>query len=223
MFTERKALAEMFADLQEEKRQLKANYRTDLAAIEHRMEQVLNRVQRLDDLEREAVDVEGTLHQLAATTKELSLLIPQVSAGQVIEAAAAKIAAEAKGTGATVHGQQAKTKPALDKTHGIERPQRAPEVLEEIEKVLEENGVPMRSKAIEMALFTKYGWKWADFGKVFSMWRNIHSSRIEKQGHTYVLRDALPDQFKSEKEKESEVKENESNGQNNVQPAPATV
>lgn len=92
LFTERKALEEMFSYLEEDKRTIKAQARQDIENIESRQMQLLDRLQRLDEIEREAVDVEGVLTQLAATTQELTQLIPNVPFGDVLERAAQLIA-----------------------------------------------------------------------------------------------------------------------------------
>lgn len=92
LFTERKALEEMFSYMEQDKRTIKAQARQDIENIEARQMQLLDRLQRLDDIEREAVDVEGVLTQLAATTTELTQLIPHVPVGDVLERAAQLIA-----------------------------------------------------------------------------------------------------------------------------------
>lgn len=96
LFTERKALEEMFSYLEQDKRTIKAQARQDIENIENRQMQILDRLQRLDDVEREAVDVEGVLHQLATTAQELGQLIPQVPFTDVLERAA-QLVAEQKG------------------------------------------------------------------------------------------------------------------------------
>lgn len=53
---EKTALDMMFQDLQIEKRELKDNYRKDLAAIEKRQFDILDRLQRLDDWQRGQVE-----------------------------------------------------------------------------------------------------------------------------------------------------------------------
>jgi outer membrane biosynthesis protein TonB len=92
LFTERRALETMFNNLEEEKRQKRAEYRTDIEIIEKRQFEMLDRLKRLDDLEREAVDGEQVLRQLAATTQQLKDLLPDVHVKDVIEKAAEKIA-----------------------------------------------------------------------------------------------------------------------------------
>ena len=92
LFTERKGLEEMFSYLEQDKRAIKAQARQDIENIENRQMQILDRLQRLDDIEREAVDVEGVLHQLASTTQELGKLIPTVPFADVLERAAQLVA-----------------------------------------------------------------------------------------------------------------------------------
>lgn len=92
LFTERKGLEEMFSYLEQDKRAIKAQARQDIENIENRQMQILDRLQRLDDIEREAVDVEGVLHQLANTTQELGKLIPTVPFADVLERAAQLVA-----------------------------------------------------------------------------------------------------------------------------------
>jgi hypothetical protein len=85
LFTERRALETMFNNLEEEKRQKRAEYRTDIEIIEKRQFEMLDRLKRLDDLERESVDGEAILQQLAATTQQLKDLLPDVHVKDVIE------------------------------------------------------------------------------------------------------------------------------------------
>lgn len=72
MELERKALESMFNDLQIEKKELKENYRKDLAEIENRQFQILDRFRRLDDWERDQVekyqDMQNEQQQEAAST-----------------------------------------------------------------------------------------------------------------------------------------------------------
>lgn len=192
MFTERKALAMIFEDLAEEKRQLKANYRSDMADIDKRIQQVLDRVQRLDDIEREAVDVEGTLHQLAATTKELAALIPQVDVGDVIEAAAAKMVDVASmENAAQIHASEPQpqdTQLPLEKMHGIKRPTNPREVMEIIEGVIKSKPYPLNVRDIERELKERYGWEWGAFSTSFSGWRSKIPNSIEKKGLYYSIK-----------------------------------
>ena len=92
MFTERKALEEMFSYLEQDKRTIKAQARQDIENIENRQMQILDRLQRLDQVDREAVDVEGVMQSLAQTAKELTELIPHVPFTSVLERAAEMVA-----------------------------------------------------------------------------------------------------------------------------------
>lgn len=56
MLTERTALETMFNDLQRDKNALMENYRRDLEQIEKRQFEILDRLQRLDDLDRKQAD-----------------------------------------------------------------------------------------------------------------------------------------------------------------------
>lgn len=73
MELERKALESMFNDLQTEKRELKENYRLDLAEIENRQFQILDRFKRLDDWNREQIEKYQDLanDEAAATTEAI--------------------------------------------------------------------------------------------------------------------------------------------------------
>lgn len=224
--TERKALAMMFDDLQVEKRQLKKEYREDMAGIEKRIDYVLERLGRLDDLEREAIDAEGCLRDLAETAKKLGELIPSVPAADVINKAAADMAAAAKETGveikedqnsqpanfSTVEQQkhfinerdsQAKLKSFKTET-GV-KPQSIKDTLEKIEQILKYDGGLMNSREIEAQLKKMYGWEWNNFPVNFSGWRKEHSTHIKKIGQKYQY-DSTP-QHPTPKKKTKKNKE----------------
>lgn len=212
--TERKAIAIMFEDLQEEKRQLKQNYRNDITAIEARQDRLLEKLSRLDDIEREAIDAEGTLTQLCQITQDLAALIPQVPAGDVINAAAEKMAAAAHETGAqiftdpnkkqysNVNEQETFLNIAAEKrttipetAPGVKKPYRVADVIEEIEIILKESKEYLTAREIETALKNKFGWEWNAFTTNFSGWRTQYPNSIVKHGRSYTV------------EKESEARE----------------
>jgi hypothetical protein len=228
--TERKALAMMFDDLQTEKRQLKKEYREDMATIEKRIDHVLERLGRLDDLEREAIDAEGCLRDLAETAKKLGELIPQVSAADVINKAAAEMAAAATESGVQINedqnSQPAKFSTVEQQEHFINerdsqeklktfntetgvKPQSIKDTLEKIEQILKYDGGLMNSRQIEAQLKKMYGWEWKEFPVSFSGWRNEHSTHIKKIGRKYKY-DSMPQHptpKKKAKKKEIESEE----------------
>lgn len=106
LLTERKALMTIFEQLQQDKRELRSVYRADMEKIEQRENDILNRLERLDTVERESVDVEGVLTSLCETADNLSKLIPEVPIADIVEHAAAILAKDAKEKEITITGSK---------------------------------------------------------------------------------------------------------------------
>lgn len=218
LLTERKAISIMFDDLQDEKRQLKQDYREALADIESRQERLLERLARLDNLEREAIDAEGLLQKMADTAQKMAELLPDIPAEHLINKTAEKMAEKAQESGLRVEAtQQAPTeKEAAEKkiesfkqASLIKRTQNVKEVMEKIEEILKESGQPIKSRQIEKELFDRYGWQWNQFPSAFSGWRSKVPNKISKSGGYYFY-----DENKGEKK---HVRQDE------IQQAEATV
>lgn len=200
MITERKALQEIFDDLQREKKELKANYREDINRIEERQERLLNRLERLDGIEREAIDPEGLLNDLTGVIKTLGECIPNIPPQQLIDATAEKMAAVAIESGAQVYKSELKAdKNNQDikeflleeaKNKNIPRPNRVEDVITEIEKILSERP-HINAKAIEKELKKRFGWEWTKFPAIFYKYRHNYPNNIVKKGQSYSLRSGL--------------------------------
>lgn len=197
MITERKAIQEMFEDLQRERKELKANYREDLVRLEQRQDSLLTRLERLDGIEREAIDPEGLLQQMAATMDKMATYIPDIPAGALLDAAAEKMAAAAQQDDAPIiYSEKAapfikeKPKTLLDysKKHisHNEMTYKIEDVIQEIENFLEKNGIST-SKELEQHLKDSFGWEWKAFSNNLNNWRKKYSQRIIREGYRYTL------------------------------------
>lgn len=188
MITERKAISAMFDDLQEEKRQLKSNYRHDLAQIEERQERLLERLERLDKIDRDEIDVESTITELMSLSEKLSDLIPHVPANVLIEKTAEKMAAasmEGNGPEILVENEE-KSQSVIDLNEApgiIPKPHKMKDILYAISDVLQDK--QLTSREIEIELKERYGWEWSSFPVSFSNWRTKHPNIINKSGRNY--------------------------------------
>lgn len=221
LMTERKALTIMFEETMDEKRALKRNYREDLQALESRQQLILDRLQRLDDFEREAVDVEGVLTKLNDSAKEIAALLPDVPAVDVVERAAQKMAEMAIENDSVITGsvsQEERKKKEMDDLIRKEtmsapghRPQskHVPEILDEIEKIMLDYDRPMQVREIERELKERLGWEWKKFTGTFSLWRSKYPNRLIKRGRTYFINNG--------------TKEGNQYGQGNQEPEEATI
>lgn len=211
LFTERKALEEMFSYLEEDKRTIKAQARLDIENIENRQMQILDRLQRLDSVERETIDVEGVLHQLAATTTELSKLIPEVPFTDALERAAEIIAEKDRERGfnqvkqpdpgkevlrekltEAARVQQVTAppgkKPAKRKSgygHGITK-EKGSRIVEEIIKTYER---PLRATEVQKQFEDRTGVIYANFHAKIKEWAAYSKGRIVKEGKFYKLKE----------------------------------
>lgn len=197
LFTERKALEEMFSYLEQDKRTIKAQARQDIENIESRQMQILDRLQRLDDVEREAVDVEGVLHQLADTAKELTQLIPQVPFGDVLERAAQLVAEKNGGQVGTgdpyktvirekiveaARTQQVNSPPVgrksqrKKKTRGI----KDAKAVEAIIAILQAAGRPLSTPKIKELFETMTGIEYTNFYYKLKAWTEKSNGKIIK-------------------------------------------
>lgn len=189
MITERKAIAAMFDDLQEEKRQLKTNYRHDLAQIESRQERLLERLERLDKLDRDEIDIESTITDLMSLTEKISGLIPDIPANVLLEKTAEKMAAASmEGNGPKILVEK-KEEPEpvinLKEAPGISpKPSNMKDTLYAIADALQDKYLTARE--IEEILKDKYGWEWASFTASFSNWRTKHPNIILQSGRSYT-------------------------------------
>ena len=210
LLTERKAITEIFANLQEEKRQLKQNYRNDLAQIESRENDLLNRLERLDAWEREAVDVEGVLQSMQETASKLAELIPAVPAADMIERAAQIVAKEAKKNGAQITSSNLVEARLPEVTEAIEKEKEyfnytkesklSPmEYLQVIADVIRENGGMITARQIQNELKRRYGWEWSNFTGRINYWRNQHAGIIERRGLSYYVVQDHPELYEEDK------------------------
>lgn len=227
LFTERKALEEMFNYMEQDKRTIKAQARQDIENIESRQMQLLDRLQRLDDIEREAVDVEGVLTQLAATTTELTQLIPHVPVGDVLERAAQLIAenpvnhdrinmepkksimrekiveaARVQQVNAPVKKPAATPKPKTGKTEskGITKQQGANILIELLESVEGKVKATVLKKRFE----AKTGVMYANFHAKLLEWIEGSKGKVVKQGPYYYLKENENHEQRNEQRAETE-------------------
>lgn len=197
MITERKAIQEMFDDLQRERKELKANYREDMARIEERQDRLLTRLERLDGIEREAVDPEGIIGQLTDVLEKIGDCIPDIPAGDLLNATAEKMAAAAVETGTQVYKSETKAdKINQERTEflkeeaenkNIPRPYRVEGVIAEIEKILSETPY-ISTRTIANKLKERFGWEWTNFPAIFYKYRNEYPNNIGKEKQSYFLR-----------------------------------
>lgn len=219
LFTERKALEVMFSNLEEDKRQIKKQAREDISSIETRQMNILDRLQRLDNMEREAVDTEGLLHEFSHITRELGALIPQVAASEVIERAAEKIVAD------PIKRDQIITEPKTDILQDKikeaarlqlvnSKPVPAPSVeskrtkaqtmsnkqgAEWLEIVLREAGKPLRANNIAKLLKSAKGKEYANIHGAILRWIEESGGKIIKKGSTYLLASEEPENYGEQK------------------------
>ena len=209
LMTERKAITLILEQLMDEERDLKNYYRAEKARIENQKNDLLNRLERLDNLEREAVDTEGILQSMAATADKLAELLPAVPAEDMIERAAQLVAAEAIESGAEIKGseqiqaeKEEEKKDLVKKEAAAIKPVRAAEIkddtlpggqylLEKIEEVIRESKLKaMTAKDIKAALSKKYGWKMDKFNGSFGYVKKTFPDRLIKRGMFYSLKEA---------------------------------
>lgn len=211
LFTERKALEEMFRYLEDDKRTIKAQARQDIENIENRQMVLLDRLERLDKVDREAVDVEGVLQSLATTSKELAALIPSVPFTDVLERAAEKIA-EAPENQDRISNQPPRNimrekiveAAQIQKLQEpIRKPNRqrslpgkhAPKGIGKAEgfillvSFLTRNGKPMRARELQNAFETQTGVIYANFHSKIKEWVAHDPGKIIKEGKYYRLKE----------------------------------
>lgn len=224
MITERKAIQEIFDDLQRERKELKANYRADLARIEERQELLLERLARLDNIEREAVDSESLLQEMQRIAGKMAECIPDIPADILLEKTAEKMAAASKEQDVNPpfiiksdekeQKNNQKIKKEQENLSEAEKITKMPhgtiaEVIEAIEDILREAGKPMRSREISEALWIRKGWEWGNFNAAFSGWRTkpqYNTDNIIKLGRLYGLKE-----WEAEKDGQQAIKIQETN------------
>lgn len=225
LFTERKALTEMFTYLEEDKRTIKAQARQDIENIENRQMALLDRLQRLDDIERECIDAEGVLTELAATTKELAALIPNVPFVDVLERAAEKIVADPQ-TRERIITEPLKD-PVREKISEAARMQRVNAPLElfpatkerkkektpyrkgitpekgfmYLVEFLKLQGKPLKGAELQKLFEERTGVIYANFHSKIKEWITHEPGKIIKKGFYYHLKE-LEDNGESNAEKE---------------------
>lgn len=208
MITERKAIAAMFEDSQEEKRQLKANYRQDLAKIEEFQKGLLERLARLDKEDRDEIDIEGTVNELMSLSDKLCNLIPDIPANLLLEKTAEKMAAaslEGNGPEILIEENKEESQPVIDlkEAPGIKpMPYSKKEILYVVSDFLEDKYLGIRE--IEDHLKNQYGWEWASFPASFSGWRMKYPNIINKKGNKYTS--AIHNSEKKDDKKEDKKK-----------------
>lgn len=181
MMTTRIMLSRMFEDLQEEKRQMKANYRQDITDLESRQERLLDRMERLDKEDKDLVDVEGVMSSLADTAKQLSELIPDIPVDVLLNKTAEKMAELEPNI-------IVEKEPEIIKKDGIKPRFKQPkDVMEVIAEILSDYDKPLKASEIEGELKTRYGWQWKAFGASLSKWRTDYPNIIQKNGIRYTI------------------------------------
>ena len=207
LMTERKAITLILEQLMDEERDLKNYYRAEKARIENQKNDLLNRLERLDNLEREAVDSEGILQSMAQTADKLAELLPPVPAADMIERAAQIVAKEAIESGAEIKGsaqvaaEKEEEKAAVFKEEAEAiKPVRQAEkkdttlpagmyLLEKIVEIINESKTKaMSAKEIKAALGKKHGWKMDKFSNAFHYAKNTYPNVLKKQGMFYTVR-----------------------------------
>lgn len=222
LFTERKALEEMFSYLEQDKRTIKAQARQDIENIENRQMQILDRLQRLDEVDREAVDVEGVLHQLADTAKELTQLIPQVPFTDVLERAAQMVAEKNGEQISTGDPQKTIIREKIVEAARVQqvnspptrqRPQRKKNVkgitdtkgVEAIVAILQAAGKPLDTPKIKELFETMTGIEYTNFYYKLKVWTSKSGGKIIKDDikKVYYLKETeRHDQRTNEERKE---------------------
>jgi len=176
-------LTRLFEDLQEEKRQLKANYRQDKSDLEERQERILDRLERLDKEDKDLIDVEGVMVSLSDTANKLSGLIPDIPVDVLLEKTAEKMAELEP----NILIPEEEPMKVIEESGIKPRPWRSKEVMEFVTDLLIEHGQPMTSKEIEEQLKSRYGWEWKSFAASFSKWRKEYPNMIVKKGMKYTF------------------------------------
>lgn len=180
MMTTRIMLSRMFEDLQEEKRQMKANYRQDITDLESRQERLLDRMERLDKEDKDLVDVEGIMVSLSDTANKLSDLIPDIPVDLLLNKTAEKMAELEPNI-------IVEEEPEIIKEYGIKPRSKQPkDVMESITEILSEYNRPLKASEIEEELKERYGWEWKAFGASLSKWRVDYPNMIQKNGIKYT-------------------------------------
>lgn len=203
LFTERKALEEMFSYLEEDKRTIKSQARQDIENIENRQMQILDRLQRLDSVDREAVDVEGVMTQFAETVKELGSLIPEVPFTVALERAGQILAEKDGGRGVIQPGPPEESKPdelirekiiaaAREQKANAPvkpRPQKKPRIkytidnnkgVEIITSILRDSGKALDTKELKALFEAKTGVEYANFYYKLKTWTATSRGAIVK-------------------------------------------
>ena len=221
LMTERKAITLILEQLMDEERDLKNYYRAEKSRIENQKNDLLNRLERLDNLEREAVDSEGILQSMAQTADKLAELLPPVPAADMIERAAQIVAKEAIESGAEIKGsaqieaekEAEKTKMVIEEAKAIKPLQQKEKkdielpggqyLKEKIVEVLKESRTKtMSAKEIKKALHKKYGYKTDKFNASFAYVKKNWPDLLDKRGMFYTLRMTEKDKVAREKEAE---------------------
>ena len=206
LFTERKALEIMFSNLEDEKKQKRTEYRKDIEVIEERQMNILDRIQRLDNVEREAVDAEGLLREFSTITKELGSLIPQVSAKDVIEKAAEKIVSDPvsreqviiepekdilrENISKAATMQMLNSKPASKPASPPKKPKlrfSPEEGIKILQEILKDSGGELKLKTLSKRFTQRTGREYSDVAAVFRKWAEDSNGSIIKDGNTYRI------------------------------------
>ena len=196
LMTERKAITVLLEQLIDEERDLKNYYRAEKSRIDNNKNDLLNRLERIDNLEREAIDTEGVLLSLVDTAKKLSELLPSVPADQMIQKAAEIMAQDAKENGAEITVSEPQEDNAAEKEQQESgKPYRAYNIKEtmlEIQDIIKEKPDQRANvKYIENELKRRHGWEFTNFPQSFYRWRNQEPGIIKKIGRFYFLPDHL--------------------------------
>lgn len=195
LFTERKAIESMFNYLEDDKRSIKAQARADIENIEKRQTELLDRLQRLDNIEREAIDTEAVIKNLCNTTNTLGALLPDVSASDIINKAAKEIAAnkEAAATLTPPADQQTKQLAAAARKQKVNEPaakQPAATVKDNIaliRAILKERG-PLSVNKLEKEFSKRSGRTYNNFSANFYSWRQQDPAIVKEYGK-YIIKE----------------------------------
>ena len=181
MITTRKMLERLFEDLQEEKRQMKANYRQDISDLESRQERLLDRMERLDHEDKDLVDVEGIMVNLSETANKLSELLPNVPMDLLLDKTAEKMA---KLEPEIIQEPEKEIKMAETSAVKKGKPK---DIMELIIEILEESKEPLLAREIEDEIYNRKGWQWNHFTTSFSKWRNDYPNMVKAIGRRYTV------------------------------------
>lgn len=197
LLTERKAVTLLLEELITEERDLKNYYRSEKARIENQKADLLNRLERMDNLEREAIDTEGVLQSMAETADKLAQLIPTVPVDKMIERAAQLVATESMDSGAAITyvqeetAQQEKAAAAVKKEMEYmpaKKNMLSMDYLEIIADIIRKSpNQQANAKQLQKEMRKRYGWEFKNFTSRINYWRKNHPGIIERKGMNYFV------------------------------------